>query len=375
MAMENTRAQQLIKKYLSGTCTPEEQAILESWYQQNLPEAQPDAGPEDYDQIQQEIWTNIKAQTAQPAIRRHWPRIAAAAIVLLCLSLGLYFIRKPGAGPDSLQSARNILPGSSQATLHMGNGRQILLAGQRNGELIKGTMGSITKTAAGAIAYTAAATAGDEQAVVFDTLTVPVAGTYHLILADGSKVWLNAATSVRYPERFVGKDRVVELLYGEAYFDVVHHADRPFRVISAGQITEDIGTQFNINAYPDETGIRTTLVSGAIRVSAHGGSKLIRPGDQSIFSKGDLNVSGVDTEMATAWKNGYFRFNNEHIEGIMRLLSRWYNIKVTYQGPVSSEGFYGKISRSKNISEVLEMLSNTKKVHFKIQGREVAVFR
>jgi ferric-dicitrate binding protein FerR (iron transport regulator) len=207
-----------------------------------------------------------------------------------------------------------------------------------------------------------------------------MAGTYQLTLSDGSKVWLNAATSMRYPENFAGNERKVELLYGEAYFEVAHDAKMPFKVMGAGQTIEDIGTQFNINAYENESDIKTTLLEGGIKVYNNNGSAILTPGQQAKVKNGMprskiIVISAANTEEAVAWKNGYFRFNNEKIGSIMRQLSRWYNIDVSYEGKITDEGFYGRISRYKNISDVLKMLEDTRSVHFKVEGRRVTVIQ
>jgi ferric-dicitrate binding protein FerR (iron transport regulator) len=161
---------------------------------------------------------------------------------------------------------------------------------------------------------------------------------------------------------------------GEVYFEVAHNPAKPFRVATGSQTVEVLGTHFNINAYTDEAAMKTTLLEGSVKVLNAGQSALLKPGQQSLVDGNKIQViDHANTEEAIAWKNGYFRFNNEKIRSIMLKLSRWYDIDVEYEGETSDEGYYGTISRYKNISEVLEMLQQTKGVHFKIKGRRVTV--
>jgi len=162
---------------------------------------------------------------------------------------------------------------------------------------------------------------------------------------------------------------------GQVYFEVVHNPVRPFQVTVGNQTIEDIGTHFNINAYNDEPVIKSTLIEGAIKITVNNQSKILYPDQQAVVSLANngIKVNHVDPEEVIAWKNGYFRFNNESIQSIMLKLARWYDIKVSYQNNISSEGFYGTISRNKNISEVLNLLESTQSVHFQIEGRRVTV--
>jgi transmembrane sensor len=216
----------------------------------------------------------------------------------------------------------------------------------------------------------------DHKPMVYDTLTIPRGGQYPIRLADGTKVWLNSATSLRYPETFASNERKVELIYGEAYFDVAHNSSKPFRVILKGHTLEDIGTQFNVNAYDDEPTMRTTLVEGSIKVSRSGKNILLKPGQQAIIksTNSSIIVQNADVDEAVAWKNGYFKFDGEDLRSVMRKVSRWYNVDVTYQGNFRDNiSFLGEVSRSKNISAVLKIMEATGNVHFQITERRVVV--
>jgi transmembrane sensor len=371
--MQEKDAKKIIDHYNAGTATEEEKTLVEDWYAKTAVE-NVQITDVHLSALKDEIYQSLPIHTEKAPIRL-WPRIAAVASILFILSFGAYLLFHKQATEQYAQNkVQDIGPGSNKAVLHLANGHKISLADASNGELNKHGGSSITKTADGGVVY---ATNHTEARMVYDTLTIPRSGIYHLTLSDGSKVWLNAATSLRYPENFIGKERKVELLYGEAYFEVVHKAKMPFKVTNGNQIIEDIGTHFNVSAYENEKEIKTTLLEGAVKVSINGQIKMLKPGQQSIFPFGNpsIIVKDANTEETVAWKNGFFRFNDEKIEPIMRKLSRWYNIDVVYEGPITSEGFYGKISRSRNISGVLDLLKGSKGVHFKVEGRRVTVMQ
>ncbi len=183
-------------------------------------------------------------------------------------------------------------------------------------------------------------------------------------MPDGSKVWLNAQSSITFPTAFNGKERIVKIT-GEALFEVSHNAKQPFKVQTQKQTIEDIGTIFNVNAYADEPTTKTTLIAGKVKVN----DMLLTPGQQTDGS----HIKTVNTKRYTAWKSGDFYFEDDSIQTVMRQLSRWYNIEITYEGNITKDGFNAQISRSKNISAILHILENTKGVHFKIEGRRVTV--
>jgi ferric-dicitrate binding protein FerR (iron transport regulator) len=193
-------------------------------------------------------------------------------------------------------------------------------------------------------------------------------------LPDGSKVWLNSASSLRFPAFFSGNTREVEL-NGEAFFDVAKNPDMPFKVVTKDQIVEVLGTQFNINSYSDEESFKTTLIEGSVKVIYKDRVILLNPGQQFQPSLKSSKVIEANTEEVTAWKDGYFLFKDEDIQSIMRKISRWYNVEVSYSGEIPDVGFGGNISRSKGIDEVLNVLQLTDAVHFKVEGRRITVMR
>lgn len=368
---------ELADKWQKGTITPEERAWYEKWYHAfNDSETLLQSGS--VEEINQRIYNRLNErlqQEKQFKVRRLFTirKVAAAASILMFLAIGSYFIVYKQAPQITQNQAHDIAPGNNKAIL-TSNGKKYVLDSVKNGIVTRLANVTVNKTANGQIIYDAQ---GDNKAtaMVYDTLTIPRGGQHQLVLADGSKVWLNAFTQIRYPEHFSGRDRTIELISGEAYFEVIHNDAMPFKVMVKGQTIQDIGTHFNINAYDDEPAIKTTLLEGSISVTKGNQTATLKPGQQSIIQSinNSIIIRDADTEEAIAWKNGYFRFNDEKIGSVMRQLSRWYNIDVTYQGSISAEGFNGAVSRYKNISQVLKMLEKTKVVHFKIEGRRVTV--
>nr|WP_255526823.1 FecR family protein [Pedobacter sp. MC2016-24] len=213
------------------------------------------------------------------------------------------------------------------------------------------------------------------------TVTTPMGGTYQISLPDGSKVWLNAASSLTFPSNFDGqRDRRVEVK-GEAYFEISkayvkqggHEKRQAFVVVTNKQEIEVLGTHFNVKNYEDEPGVRTTLLEGSIKVSAGAERKIIVPGQQAFSNGAGIEVSSVNVSDVVAWKDGNFQFNDENIENVMRAISRWYDVDIVFKGAITREKFGGTISRSKPIAEVLASLEETGYVKFKIEGRRVII--
>jgi ferric-dicitrate binding protein FerR (iron transport regulator) len=227
----------------------------------------------------------------------------------------------------------------------------------------------IIKTDSGRLAYNG--TNEKPTEITYNTLSTPKGGQYQLILPDGSKVWLNAASSIRYPTAFVGNSRIVEIT-GEAYFEVMHNSKVPFEVKTRSQVIEDIGTSFNVNAYTDEAAIRTTLLEGAVKVD----NVVLKPGEQAEADNGTQKITvikGVDIQRAVAWKNGIFSFKDADLKTVMRQLARWYNVDVEYEGAVPGGSFGGDIGRGLTLSQVLEGLAETR-VKYKItEGNKIII--
>lgn len=312
-----------------------------------------------------------------------FPRIAAAAAILLvsAAALFLYIAYSTSEVKNSSTYANDVAPGKNGATLTLANGKQIRLSDALEGELAREAGVTISKTADGQIVYHIQSQ--DQQvANNINTLSTQKGETYMVILPDQSKVWLNAASTLKYPSKFSGKERLIQL-NGEAYFEVakakIPHSREtlPFRVLTASQTVEVLGTHFNINAYADQSDTRTTLLEGSVRIasqSAKDKGVMLVPGQQSVLKESDrIRVTKVNLNKAIAWKNGKFIFDNESIEDIMQELSRWYDVEISYQGDVSNRIFTGSMSRKMGLAAILAKISYTEAVHFKIEGRRVTV--
>lgn len=301
-----------------------------------------------------------------------WARMAAAvAAVLTLMALGLYFFTgKNGIPKDMPAMVQDIAPGKTGATLTLANGKKIRLADAVNGEIAREAGFKVTKTAEGQLVYETGAGSGDPGKT--NTLTTAKGETYMVTLPDQSRVWMNAASSLTYAASLNNAERRVKL-EGEAYFEVAEDKKRPFLVETGGQQVEVFGTHFNINAYPDEQMVTTTLLQGSIKVSGKPGSRVLKPGDQAVLNPHALSVNRVDTERAVAWKNNKFLFENDDIQYIMRMISRWYDVDVLYTGEIPTEKFGGGVSRFNHVSQVLKILQSTGGVQFKIEGRKILV--
>lgn len=340
------------------------------------------------------ILRQIRQQIQQPAAvhklpfgKRYW-WIAAAALLLLTSMIALLTIRQKkqqditgkGRQPSPVYDAA---PGKNGALLTLADGSTIVLDSAANGTLAQQGSTQLIKTDSGKLTYSPSTGAGEGE-TVYNTISTPRGRQFQLILPDGSKVWLNAASSLTYPTAFIGNERKVTVT-GEAYFEVASVPGRsgkkiPFlvdmRTTPGGKVNgtiEVLGTHFNVNAYHDEAAIKTTLLEGKIKISSGPGSQLLSPGQQAQLSKDQLSViSNPDIEATTAWKNGVFNFHKSDLPAVMRQLSRWYDIEVVYQGPVPGRLFGGEIERNLHLSQVLKILSKMG-VQCTIEGKKLIV--
>ncbi len=299
---------------------------------------------------------------------------AAAVILLLCLTAAyLLFINKRGLPGDTKTALKNdIAPGGNKATLTLADGNVVVLNDQQNGTLSSQGNTKIIKLTEGKVAYNAANTGSVQTA--FNTISTPRGGKYQVVLADGTNVWLNAASSIRFPTAFTGKERTVEIT-GEAYFEVAKNKAMPFKVKASTVQVEVLGTHFNVMAYTDEAASKTTLLEGSVKISSSGRQTIIAPGQQASVARGSNSINvldGVDLDETVAWKNGMFMFNNTGIETIMRQIARWYDVEVSYDGPVTTDHFTGKVSRNSTAAQVLKILELSD-IHFTISGKKIIV--
>lgn len=308
-----------------------------------------------------------KAQKKPAIIRYISSRWAVAAMLMLLFGAGLWLFRgKNTPTPDPMEALADISPGSNRAVLTLQNGQQIPLDSMHGNIVLQGNLHISNDS--GALNYN-----GQATAAAYHTLSVPRGGQYRLQLPDGTRVWLNAASSITFPIAFVGDKRTVSIT-GEAYFEVAKNPSKPFIVQANQMYITVLGTHFNINAYSDEPDTRTTLLEGAVSVTAGQHMTTLSPGQQVRLDKNNaLTVANdVDVEDVIAWKNGYTVFENADIETIMRQVSRWYNVEVFFEGNMPKRHFAGTISRKSSLPDLLKVLE-FENVNFSIEGKKIIV--
>ena len=388
--MRKERIYYLLQQYRDNLTSPEEmrelfQALRSAGGRKALKELmaedwrsgdEQDAEGPDWERM----WRAIRAAAQEPRrVKRIFTgRMLAAAVLIFCLlSGGVYWVFSGnGHGVTKrvvAQQLAPIIPGGNKAVLTLGDGSTISLDSAKDGVLTQQGSARVVKVDAGVLAYDTKN--NKEGAVMYNTIATPYGGQYQVMLPDGSKVWLNAASSLRFPTVFSGEERKVELT-GEGYFEVVRDPARPFIVhAGSGEDVRVLGTSFNIMAYTNEEKSRTTLVSGKVRVVAQGKGAEVEPGKQAVLDHGTraLTLTDANVDQEIAWKNGLFRFHETGIRELMRQVERWYNVEVVYQTDGTDQDFSGIVSRSKSIEELLHTLEMTKTVHFRIEGRKIIV--
>lgn len=373
----------LYEKFLAGNCTEQEKELLTGYLDGfELKEHPWQAGMGDKEQIRTAIYKRLQAEM-KPRRGFLWApvaRIAAvAAVVLIVVTAGIYrfFFHPSSHTPVEKKIAQrhdnSIKPGSNQAVLTLADGSEIVLDSTKNGILASKNGVEVKQTKQGQVLYTSLLPAPG-TGVSWNTISTPTGGQYQIVLGDGTRVWLNAASSLRFPVAFKGGERAVEVT-GEVYFEVAKDEARPFKVSFNGNTVMVLGTHFNVMAYSDEAKSKVTLLEGSVSINNHAEQKLLRPGMQALVgdSNSAITTRRANLEEAVAWKNGYFVFDNENIHSIMRKVARWYNVTVAYQGNMTGKEFSGSISRFENVSEVLGMLELTGTIHFNIQGKNINV--
>ena len=370
--MEKKELQRLFKKYHEGKCTEEEKALLEAWYLQ-FNEHDLDMSPRRIKAIGERIFRELPGNHST-FIKIGAKLAIAASIIGILITVGLKFFH-PAVPKEVVSKNRDIRPGSNMAVLTLANGQKINLSTAANGQIAKQAGIQIYKTASGKITYKTSAFAADDV-ITTNNISTPKGGQWQITLPDGSNVLLNSASSFSYPTSFKNqKERIVQLK-GEGYFEVAKDKAHPFIVKTDQQSVEVLGTHFNINAYSDEPAIKTTLAEGSVKVStSNGKSQLLSPGQQSILKQGELTRTTVNVDDELAWTKGSFHFSDQNIQSIMRQLSRWYDIDVQYAPDVNYGGLHGRLSRNKNLSQVLSGLEATQSVHFKVEGRRITVMK
>jgi transmembrane sensor len=381
--MQQQEIDQLINKYLNGTATAQEEEKLLQWYREQNQKAVEWVAeiPDEEDLVKKRVLSKlgeqIQDEVGVTTGRNKIYGFLAAASAVIIISISLYFWNKPSEtlplSKVKNERFKNDIPhGGNKAILTIAGSSQIVLDDAGKGIVSQQGDVTINKEKDGLVTYAL----NDQEASTpqIHTISTPKGGQYQVVLSDGTRVWLNAGSSLQFPSVFTGKQRVVTLS-GEAYFEVAKNKNLPFKVSVNKMEIEVLGTHFNVMAYEDESNTTTTLLEGSVGVNSEFRNVVLKPGQRANLNKRTamVNVSTADTEEVMAWKNGYFMFSNEAIESVMRKISRWYDVDVIYQSDVSHKALWGTISRFQNVSEVLSMLEMTGVVHFKIEGRRIIV--
>lgn len=303
--------------------------------------------------------------------------LRAAAVLGLITACSWYFFSAntdPKLLGNKILASGDIGPGITRARLTLSNGESIDLENASDGDVVSKNGESYAKILGGKL--TCLLQSEDNSDTAFNTITTPKGGVYELVTPDGSKIWLNASSELKFPSNFAAGKRVVELK-GEAYFEIAKDKKRPFIVRTAGQETEVLGTHFNINNYADELATTTTLLEGSVRVhpSNSGKGVMLSPGQQSVLKGQQLRVQKADESAALDWMNGKMVFKNETLTSIMRKVSRWYGVEVQIKGDIGDLEFWGAVSRNNNLSSILNYLKETEDLDYSIKGTNVTIFK
>ena len=396
--MDDHALNQLLSKYSANQLTEQEHQQFVNWLntapEDEVKEALDKAGhhfqnshennPADYNAVFNRIESELDSiEEDRHSSNYHtlWARrlrtISAAAVLLIAGGLAVYFnLNRPELrqAPKVAIKKKPIVPGTNKAVLTLANGQAIELNSAANGRLAVQNNYSIVKLKEGQLAYKPLASNNKKITQEgFNTITTPRGGQYQITLPDGTRVWLNAASSLKYQATFAGKQRRV-MLNGEAYFEVAKNKLKPFIVSFNNTEVRVLGTHFNVMSYNDEAQTHTTLLEGSVNISKGKNSQTIVPGQQAAVGE-NIKVAYVDTAQVVGWKNGNFTFSHEKINTVMNKIARWYDIDIDYQGNITQEDFVGTIPRSKNLGEVLHKLELTGLLHFKVKERRVIVMR
>jgi len=384
--------QELLAKFLDDQCSREELEVLLDFLAKE--ESNPllsSALREDLNEETQRedisseasgrILTALMRKTNAPgiiAIKRKRTFFLVAAVVA-AMSIGLFFLaprssvnHAPANTINYAQRFKNdVQPGANKAVLTLGDGSTVNLDDAQNGSLTKQGGTDVIKKG-NKLSYNSTHTATEQ--IVFNTIATPRGGQYELQLPDGTMVWLNAATTLKFPTAFSGKERRVEIA-GEAYFEVAQNRNAPFIVSVNNAEVQVLGTRFDVMAYNDEGAIKTTLLDGGVRFKCHDDSSVLKPGEQSMLLRnGKIKINnGVDIDAVMAWKNGMMNFNNADLTTVMRQLSRWYDVDIEYQNASFNQTFIGELPKSLTLMDVLQALERTGNLRFGIEGKKIIV--
>ena len=370
--MDHKQASEIIARYKAGTCTAEEKALLQNWILYGEFDGLKYTVAEILADVK-EIDNRIATGTGRKV--KLWLRIASLAAAVTAIAFGIWFFRQDKPGVEYVQ---DIAPGGNKATLTI-QGKTISLSNDKMGLVVGHDLKYSDGTQDPALAQASSAEDAESKVV---TAATPKGGTYFIVLQDGTKAWLNADSKLEFLSSYVNKTQRVVKLTGEAYFEVakVYRGRQkrvPFIVQTKSQTVEVLGTHFNINAYSEETLVRTTLLEGSVAVSGNGNAVILKPNQQSVVAdNGNIAVNQADPLEALAWKSGRFIFNNTPMQVVMRQIARWYDVEVAYRDEdLKNKLLDGSVSRYENVSGILNAISQTGAARFKIDNHKIIVIK
>ncbi|SFH51768.1 FecR family protein [Pedobacter insulae] len=376
---KDIQLKELYDKYTDGTASKEERLLLENWYNAVAAGKDEPISHEKLMAAKNNMWIGIQANVEPVTTKtaKLWYKLAAAASIVIVIGLGLYLYQPSRkTATTKVAYANDIAPGKSGATLTLANGQKILINDALTGNIANQSGVKISKTADGQIIYEIASSPRN-GAVQYNTLSTTRGEQAQVRLPDGTLVFLNAESSLKYPTSFARLDKRQVALTGEGYFEVAKDKAHPFVVRTEKQLVEVLGTHFNVSSYHDGTAEKTTLLEGSVRVSSSGTKAkdfTLQPNQQAVLAGDSFSVINVVADDAVAWKNGLFIFDDESLASIMKRVERWYDVEVVYDSKIDKNKQYGGgVSRYDNVSKVLEKLTLTGNIHFKIEGRRITV--
>lgn len=360
---------ELIGDFTDSSCESELREYIFNELTQN--EGEGNIPLPDLEEKEKAIYLTVKSRITKKKPVWLWRNIGVASAVLLVCSFGGYFLLQNHPEPVVSQKTAH-LQGTNKATLTLADGRNIVLDANQPGKLAMQGETAINQTRDGTLIYSAGAERTGRQLI--NTVSTLRSQQYKVTLPDGSRVWLNAASSIRFPVVFQEKYRKVEIT-GEVYFEVKPDAGRPFKVSANHQVVEVLGTRFNVNSYQDEPAVTTTLLQGkiSIRRNAAAVAKILHPGEEAINKPSGITIHKADTSGALGWKKNLFVFVGSDVKTLMRQLSRWYDLDVVYEGDISrQEAFTGRIPRNVEVPEIIELLKNYH-IYARVEGNKIFV--
>lgn len=374
--MKQPKARRLIKRYLSNSASEKENALLETWYVEELRKIKNPDRPVDYEKVGQEILDQLRKSQQNPTMLKLWlPKISAAVVLIIGFTI-FAIIRSRQNDRGGFSYEQEILPGKQAATLTLSNGKKILLNETSNVRALMEAGVTLSETKKGELVYSTS-DANKNDSNLENTLYTANGQNFKVVLQDGSTVWLNAGSSLSYPVSFKNLRARKVRLSGEAYFEVKPQPDAPFRVLTNKEEIVVLGTHFNVRSYPDQAIRQTTLLEGKVEVSAldkPGIKKILKPGQQLSFDGKKSALTEVDAEEAIAWKEGLFYFNEQQLEIIMQDIGKWYNVKVVFKNESLKKILYsGSLSKYAKVSQVLQKIEQIGGVKFVVSGDHIIV--